>query len=485
MSLLASLAILPAVLLLPQGDQTPATPPAAQAKPALLQPAEQAALRTTLVKYLEAHQAWEVAEGSKDREKMSKRRETAKDALQKAWDKTKSKGDLLSSMADLRAIYDNCFVVKPVTFSLATLRKDTVKVSDTVSYDYSIYLPKTYKADKPWRTVLVLPGTIAADQPAKWVEGREYFKHVWEKAPFVADTIFHMSHLPDGLEMDGPPDYSREGQEAEEDRRIEAVFRAFGLTMSQTANVDRGRVFVDCGRGNCGFGVRFVSMFPDRFAGLVLRQPVAVDELRLGSLLGIPVLMIKTAATATVVDALKTRLEAVTPGSVKVIEATDEYPHAGATAEIETWMHAQRRNMCPARVVIEPNHDRFNRAYWVRMGRMDPLHTAPVDQKARIEVQADPLNNRIVVTARGVENFTLLLNDDLVDLDKPFTVVVNEKAVGPEKRTRDATGMQKRVLDRVDWEFLFPVEFNSTVPKAVVEKADDKKGIEPQADEKK
>ena len=37
--------------------------------------------------------------------------------------------------------------------------------------------------------------------------------------------------------------------------------------------------------------------------------------------------------------------------------------------------------------------------------------------------------------ARGVESFTLLLNDDLVDLDKEFTVVVNDKAV-TEKRTR-------------------------------------------------
>ena len=68
-----------------------------------------------------------------------------------------------------------------------------------------------------------------------------------------------------------------------------------------------------------------------------------------------------------------------------------------------------------------------------------------------------------VVSARGVENFTLLLNDDLVDLDKEFTVVVNDKAV-TEKRTRDMRGMQERLVQRRDWDFLFPVQYESTVP---------------------
>jgi len=477
MSILASLALLPAVLLLPQDDPTPPGAPATQAKAPLLQPAEQASLRDKLVKYFEAEQLYDAAEGSKEREKAARNREKAKEKFQDEWEtRSKKVGNLLSSMADLRAIYDNCFVIKPPTVSLGTVHKDTLKHNETTNYDYSIYLPKTYKADKPWRTVLLLPGTVAADQAAKWVEGREYFKQTWDKQTALADTIFHVCHLPDLLEMDPAPDFSRDGQEAEERRRIDSVFLTFlGQTVSSLANVDRAHVFIDCGRGNCAFGMRLVSMFPDRFAGIVLRHPTAVDELRLGSLLGMPVLMVKTAATAGVVDALKARLEAVTPGSVTVCEATDEYPHAAAATEIEAWMQKQRRNMCPARVVIEPNHDNYRRAYWVRMGATEPLLTSPADQKARIEVQADRANNRIVVTARGVENFTLLLNDDLVDLDKPFTVVINEKAV-TEKRTRDRTGLQERVRrERVDWDFLFPVVFDTTVPKAAPEKTDEPK----------
>jgi hypothetical protein len=471
MAFLASLALTSLVVTVPQDP-----PQAAQERAALLTPAEHAALRDKLVKYLEADEAYSRAEGVKDREKTNKVREKTKDAFQKEWETRNKKVNVLASMADLRAIFDNCFAVPAPKFTPGTMRKDKLKDS---SLESALYLPKAYKADKAMRTLLVLPGTATAEQTNTWVDGDRWFEAVWDKTTVLADTIVHMSYLPSGstgIEMDPAPDFSREGQDAQEGKRIEAVFSTFGATMA-AVNVDRARVFLDCARGNCAFGLRFVSMFPDRFAGVILRHPTAVDELRLGSLHGMPVLMIKSAANAAVVDALKARLEQLTPGSVTVVDATDEYPHKGAAAAIEGWMQKQRRTMYPAHVIIEPNHDRFNRAYWVRMGPMNPLHTAPADQKPRIEVQADRATNRIVVSARGVENFTLLLNDDLVDLDKEFTVVVNDKAV-TEKRTRDMRGMQKRLVERRDWDFLFPVMYESTVPKpsAAGDKGADSKG---------
>lgn len=461
MSFLASLALTSLAVFLPQEDPAPTATP--QGRPPLLTPAEQSTLRDKLVKYLEADELYQRAESLKDRDKANKSREKTKEAFQKEWDLRLKKGNLVGSMADLRALYDNCFAVPAPKFTPGTLRKEKVKDS---ALEYTLFLPKTYKADKPMRTILVLPGTTAADQTSTWVDGERYFEAVWDKTTALADTIIHVSHLPSGasgIEMDPVPDFSRDGQDAQEGKRIEAVFSSFGLTMA-AVNVDRSRVFMDCARGNCGFGLRFISMFPDRWAGVVLRHPTAIDDIRIGSLLGLPVLMIKTPATAAVVDALKARLEAQSPNSVTVIDATDEYPHKAAAGAIEAWMGKQRRTMSPARVVIEPNHDRFNRAYWVRMGPMNPLHIGPADSKPRIEVQADRANNRIVVKARGVENFSLLLNDDLIDLDKEFTVVVNDKAV-TEKRTRDLRSMQERLVQRRDWDFLFPVEYNSSVPK--------------------
>ncbi len=469
MSFLASLAVLATVL--PQG--APAAQGTGQGAGALraplLTPAEQGGLRDKLVKYLETEEAYDKATALKDRERKGKARETLKEKFEEEWAKLEKKGNLLGSMADLRAIFENCFALKRPSFSLGQLRKEGIKEDGS---EYSFFLPKAYDVDKPMRTVIVLPGTATADGAGVWTKAADYFAAVWDKSNAVNDTIFHVCHVPAGLELDPVPDFSRDGHAEEEDRRNQAVWSGYGQVMLGY-NIDRARVFLDCGRGTCGFGLRFLTMFPDRFAGVVLRQPIDVADIRLGSLLGIQVLLLRTAATATAVDALKARLEASTPGTVTVLEATDDYPHRAATPAIEAWLQKHRRTMTPKKIVIEPNHDRFNRAYWAKMDRTESLLTAPQDSRPRLEVEADRATNRIVVKAQGVESFLLFLNDDLVDLDKEFTVVVNDKAVS-EKRTRSFRDMKERMLVRRDWEYLFPVQYHTTVPKAAADKGDKK-----------
>lgn len=480
MLVLASLAATSLIAVLPaapltapwqQGDANGA--PASQTKEPILDKNSLASLNKKLQAYLAADAEYQQASGSKAREKASRKREKAKDAFRKDWETKSKKGNLLASMPDLRAIYDNCFTLDRPKNAPGVLRKYVAEISDTMKFDYSLYLPKKYRPGTPMRTVIVLPGTKSPDSPGSWVEGRDYFPKVWPaKTEALSTTVFHIPHLPEGLEMDPAPDYSREGQEAREERRIAAVFGTFAETMN-TVNVDRPRLFLDCGRGTCAFGARFVSMFPDRFAGIVMRHPTPLEDLRLGSLTGMPILLLKTADNAEVVSTLQQRLEAVTPGSVTVLDATDEYPFTASADAISAWMDQHKRDMTPKHVVIEPNHDRFNRAYWARIGLMNPVHGSAADQRPRMEVKADRDENRIVVDTQGVETFTLLLNDELVDLDKEFTVVVNGKAV-TEQRRRDQRGMQRRMLDRRDWEFLFPVMYVSSVPKDEPKKSESK-----------
>lgn len=460
MTVLVSLALL--CSLSPQG--TPAAPSTPQegaqaAKAPLLTAAEQASLRDKLANYLRDDGAYNRASG-KERDKASTAREKTKEKLDEELKKIEKKGNVLGSMADLRAIFEGCFLVKPPTVSLGQLRHETIKEEQLA---YSFFLPKAYKATTPCRTIVLVPGTTAPDKASDWVKPADWFTATWEKSASSNDTIFHVCSIPAGLEMDPIPDYSREGADAEEDRRNRAVFMTFGEVMANY-NVDRPHVFLDCGRGACGYGLRLMTLFPDRFAAAVLRHPVEVDDIRLGSLTGIPILLVRTGATAAVVDALQKRLEEISPGKITVFDAADEYPFKGATPTIEKWLQDKRRNMVPPRVVIEPNHDRFNRAYWADIDTADSLLTVSPDKKPRLEVTADRSANRITVKAVGVERFTLFLNDDLLDLDKEFTVQVNEKAV-TEKRTRSFRDLRDRVIGRNDWECLFPVHFSTTVPK--------------------
>jgi hypothetical protein len=53
------------------------------------------------------------------------------------------------------------------------------------------------------------------------------------------------------------------------------------------------------------------------------------------------------------------------------------------------------------------------------------------------------------VKTQGVDSFFLYLNDDLIDLDKEFTVVINDKASN-QKLARSFREMQERLLLRRD-----------------------------------
>jgi hypothetical protein len=57
-----------------------------------------------------------------------------------------------------------------------------------------------------------------------------------------------------------------------------------------------------------------------------------------------------------------------------------------------------------------------------------------------------------------------LLNDDLIDLNKEFTIVINGKAI-KETRRRSFRDMKRRMMERNDWSYLFPVSYIATVPK--------------------
>lgn len=457
MSFLASFALV--CTLLPQapqgGPDGTAAAKGAQGQ-GLLTPAERAGLRDKLVKYLVEDAAYSLSTG-KEREKASKAAEKARNAFSDDWSKAEKKG-ALASMVDLRAVFENCFSLKPPTISLGQLRAEKTKGSDL---EYSFYLPKNYKATSPSRTIWVLPGTTDTKGDA-WTKPADYFAATWDKSATSADTIFHLPMARQGIELDPVPDFSREASANEEQSRIDWMWGSFA-ELIWAYNIERSKLFLDCGRGSCGFGLRFVTMFPDRFAGVILRAPVAVDDIRLGSLRDLPVLLLRTGANTAVVDALAKRLEEI-GAKPTTLDAKDEYPHKGHTTDIETWLADKRRTAVPNRVVIEPNHDKFNQAYWADIEVADSLVTAQPDKKPRLECEADRAANRITVKTVGIERFTIFLNDDLVDLDKEFTVVINDKAV-TEKKTRNFRDLRERMIKRRDWEFLFPVAFTSNVPK--------------------
>ncbi len=435
-----------------------------------LAPADQKSLQAKLSKMVESQIAYDdPATTGKAREKAEKAYYTAKDAFWTDWKRQCEKhGDLLKATADLDVIFANALPYERK--QALTLRK--VEAKDPTPA-YWIAVPKAYKAESPTRALLLVPGL---DDKQEWTDGKKWFDTTWtDKSALVSDSVVHIPVVSKTVDLDALPDYSKDGAEAQEIQRIQEIFSSFGETQ-RGYNVERSRRFVDAGRGASGFVVRLACHFPDVFTGLVLRSPPSADALRLGSLGGVNVLLISTGETAEACAAFKAKLDQVEGATCTILSATDAYPFAAAAPEIEKWMAGCKRIVNRAKIVIEPLEDRFKQAYWVSILDMSSVQTAPEGAKPRVVVEADRAQNRIKITAVGVDSLTLSLNDALVDLDKPVSLVVNDKAWEEGKRNRDFNSLLKRMLRKNDSGFLFPVEFRVNVPKT--EKKADEAGAQ-------
>ncbi|MBK8977321.1 MAG: hypothetical protein IPM29_15525 [Planctomycetes bacterium] len=430
----------------------------AQNEPQMLSKSEIQSLNRKVQAWFAAELEYEAAESARDRRRRGDAARKAKEAFMKEWESKQRKGDVLASIADVRAVFANAFPYERVAAS-GELKLEKGEGDELVPEHFSV-APRTYDPREAYRTVVLLT-PLAADGSG-WVRAKDHFEATWATSGLVGDTLFAIPNLTPSDDFDTPINRDDPNADTIEFSRAKWILgSARGLRA--TYNVDYDRVFLDSSHGSGAFALRFATYFPQFFAGIVVRDPVDVSEqIRLGSLRGMPILLVSSAATKDACDALKKKLDALSPGSCTVIEGVGEHPFSGSQAAIDEWIGKQRRSLTPATVVIEPNHDQFNDAYWVKIGTAEPIANLPMDQRPRIEVVADRAANRIEVTARHISDFALLLNDDIVDLSKPFTVVVNGKAT-QEERTRDLRDMVDLMLRRRDSGYIFTAEFATTV----------------------
>jgi pimeloyl-ACP methyl ester carboxylesterase len=433
-----------------------ASPTAAQ-EPQILSSGDVKSLNRKAADWFEAWMKYEFeADTPKARRSANSKLQKARESFLKDWDAKSRKADPMASSADIRAVFAGAF---PYERQSASGVLKTVSASDGQP-GYSVMLPKRYDSAQPYRTILCLPGF---DQgKGRWVEPKDHYAATWSTSTLGEDTIVMLPELDAGLELDSQPDFSKPTAEAEEVARLSAVLGAAGVVQREF-HVDRQRLILDAGDGSSAFALRLASYFPNRFAGLILRRPTDVTkELRMGSLYGVPILLLSSAETKDACDALSKALNAGGVEGCKVIEAKGAYPFSDSQADVDAWVAEVRRNLTPAKIVLEPNHDAFNDAYWVRLGKTESLIGKPADEMPRFVIEADKEANRIKVEARGVGDFSLLLNDDLIDLSKEFTVEVNG-VLFKEKRDRNFNFMVDQMLENFDPSWVFSASFATVV----------------------
>ncbi len=159
-------------------------------------------------------------------------------------------------------------------------------------------------------------------------------------------------------------------------------------------SVDDDRIFV-AGLGNQAMvAARLAAIFADRFAGLVLDGPTVPEVPLRGNLEPLPVLTVN--------------------GDERLASRVSDWLARGASGL------PIRRDLFPRRIDWRIGPDgAASRAWWLLVARR---RSGTEASRIKAEIRAD---NRIEIETEGLRGFRVLLNDRLVDLDRPVILRVN------------------------------------------------------------
>ena len=128
------------------------------------------------------------------------------------------------------------------------------------------------------------------------------------------------------------------------------------------------------------------------------------------------------------------------------------------TPMIEQFKLDNPRDPLPETVTwVADRTDRYNRNLWIRIDKLVG-DTAPGILKVSRE------GNRITVAAEAVTAFTLLLNPEELDFDRPITVVVNGTILHEESVTQSMVTLLDWVQRDLDKSLLFTAELHIELP---------------------
>lgn len=132
-----------------------------------------------------------------------------------------------------------------------------------------------------------------------------------------------------------------------------------------------------------------------------------------------------------------------------IVKGKGHWMERADTAAI-TWMSAFRRNPYPERVVWRQEETVRPTLYWLKVNFAEAC--PGMSLVARRE------GNRIIVEHCDYSSFTVCLNDEMMDLDKPVIVEYGGEVLFRGKVKRNKETMARNLRERKDVRFAFPAE---------------------------
>ncbi|MEW6741638.1 MAG: hypothetical protein AB1486_02670 [Planctomycetota bacterium] len=211
------------------------------------------------------------------------------------------------------------------------------------------------------------------------------------------------------------------------------VFTALKEGVLQTVRYDPGRIYL---MGD-GAVLRFACQYPSVFGGLIVSGPLPSGQ-PWDNIVPVPIFAVGAEAKA---------LANALPGASGDVKL--DVTAAGDLATLGEWLGSHQKPFYPSSVKLVTNQLAFTSAFWIQVTRLD-MTGAEKELKdfAHIEARVDKDANEIVVTANSkVLDFTLYLNDDIIDFDRPIKVVRNDKVRFEGTRTRSIITLFRCALE--------------------------------------
>lgn len=385
---------------------------------------------------------------------MSAKMRKARDDFMKVYESKFKKGHPLGNVGNALSIFDGVFEYERQSSSGA------VKALKDVKPQTYFLAPRRYNYKESYRVVLQLPSLD--ESGSKWVRPRDYMEAAWAASALKDETLVALPQLTAGNDYDGPADLTTDQGTRLELNRIQESLVPLGYVMRQY-NVNRRQIFLDCGKGSCGFGLRLATYFPTRFAGIILRHPTEVKNLRLENILTIPMLLVSNAATKATCDKIKETMTGLDQAAVVTI-VDDPGDLTKLQPQIDEFCKKHQRPHFPSKLALVPNHDRFNQVHWAQIITAEPLDSVNEQDRPTLKIRADREKNQIIIDAQSVSQVGVYLNDLLVDLDKEVTFVINGKETEKLKFERNPTLMLETVMRRFDATQVFSVYHRFDIP---------------------
>ena len=131
-------------------------------------------------------------------------------------------------------------------------------------------------------------------------------------------------------------------------------------------------------------------------------------------------------------------------------------------------MSEKRRSLFPNPVTVALRNPMFGRGYWIGVLRTETATEEGSDQRVQASLQAsyDRAENKIEITRENIYKIEVFVNDDIVDLDRPFTVFINGQKMFDGVKQRDWRFMIDRYLASGDPTRVFTASLELDIPQA-------------------